>query len=45
VDEDRREAAVFQVEQLLAELAPLTEFADWKVEVRGAKVLRPEKEV
>jgi hypothetical protein len=45
VDEARREAAVFQVEQLLAELAPLTEFADWKVEVRGAKVLRPEKEV
>jgi hypothetical protein len=45
VDETRREAAVFQVEQLTAELAPLTEFADWEIIVRGAKVLRPGKEV
>ena len=43
VDEARREAATFQVEELLKELAPLSEFCDWEVKVRGAKVLRPGK--
>ena len=43
VDETKREAAAFQIEELMRELTSLTEFCDWEVKVRGAKVLRPGK--
>jgi len=36
VDEKRREAAAFQVKELTAELAPLTEFCDWEVVISAA---------
>lgn len=36
VDEAKREAAAFQVKELTAELAPLTEFCDWEVVVSAA---------
>lgn len=41
VDEARREAASFQVAELTRELSVLTEFCDWEIVVRGAKVSRP----
>lgn len=43
VDEERREAATFQVAELVKELTPLTEFCDWEVKVRGAAILRPKE--